>query len=300
MLEHPRSLRSRSPVRVAGQAAGWKRIRAWSARARHHDHVGVGQDPGGLVSLEVHRAQRGGERIAAVPQPPGRVESEAAPVLLGVDHEHPTGADHQVVDVRPAAGDGQVVQDRPSVSLQRVEQPGGASLSRRPAPPRDRIWAGPEPQPPAGRRRGQPAEDQSQPGRQLAAKDSPTDTDPEEDGDPPGQGAGPDGPLGRPQSLPGRLGGTARPAHAGPDPHRHHRPISTGADQQLIGVVAQVGEDGLEVGLAERPHRPTRPIVIVPQGPRSRTGYRGAPFWGASRRPAQGLAGHAARQIAAW
>jgi hypothetical protein len=82
------------------------------------------------------------------------------------------------------------------VSLQRVEQPGGAPLSRRASPPGDRIWAEPEPEPPAGRRSGQPGNDQSQPGRQLAAKDSPTGTDPENDGDPPGQGAGPGGPLG--------------------------------------------------------------------------------------------------------
>ena len=45
----------------------------------------------------------------------------AAAVLLGVDHEHPTRADHQVVDIRPATRDGQVVQDRPPVALQRVE-----------------------------------------------------------------------------------------------------------------------------------------------------------------------------------
>jgi hypothetical protein len=46
----------------------------------------------------------------------------------------------------------------------------------------------------------------------------PTDTDPEEDGDPPGQSPGPGGPLGSPQPPPGRLGGAARPAHAGPHP----------------------------------------------------------------------------------
>jgi hypothetical protein len=50
----------------------------------------VGQDHGGLVSLERHHLQGRGERIAAMAQPPGRVESEAAPVLLGVDHEHST------------------------------------------------------------------------------------------------------------------------------------------------------------------------------------------------------------------
>jgi hypothetical protein len=55
-----------------------------------------------------------------MPQPPDRVELEAASILLGVDYEHSAGADGQVVDVGPAAGEGQVVQDRPPVPLQRV------------------------------------------------------------------------------------------------------------------------------------------------------------------------------------
>jgi hypothetical protein len=32
-------------------------------------------------------------------------------ILLGVDHEHSTGANHQMGRVGPAAWDGQVVQD---------------------------------------------------------------------------------------------------------------------------------------------------------------------------------------------
>jgi hypothetical protein len=36
----------------------------------HHHHARVGQDLGGLVGFERHRAQRGGERVATVPQPP--------------------------------------------------------------------------------------------------------------------------------------------------------------------------------------------------------------------------------------
>ena len=61
---------------------------------RHHDHVGVDQDLGGLVRLVVNRAQYRGERIAAMPQPPRPSELEAAAILLGVDHEHPTRTDH--------------------------------------------------------------------------------------------------------------------------------------------------------------------------------------------------------------
>jgi hypothetical protein len=31
-----------------------------------------------------------------MPQPPGWLELQAAAILLGVDHEYPTGPDHQV------------------------------------------------------------------------------------------------------------------------------------------------------------------------------------------------------------
>jgi hypothetical protein len=98
-----------------------------------------------------------------MPQPPGWVEPKATPILLRVDHEHPTGADHQVIDVGLAAGDGQVVQDRPPVPLQRSQEAGGASLPRRPAPPGDSVGAWPEPQPPASRHGRQRAKDQAQP-----------------------------------------------------------------------------------------------------------------------------------------
>jgi hypothetical protein len=76
------------------------------------------------------------------------------------------------------------------------------------------------------------------------------------------------------------VGGAAWSAHADPDPQRHHRPIGTGPGKQFIQVVAEVGEDGLEVGLAERSHRPTGPILVIVERPRSRTGHRDAlSFW---------------------
>ena len=64
-----------------------------------------------------------------------------------------------MVDVGLAMRDGQVVQDHPAVAFQRAKQPGGAPLANRPAPPGGGVWAGPKPQPPAGRHGGQPAED---------------------------------------------------------------------------------------------------------------------------------------------
>jgi hypothetical protein len=69
-----------------------------------------------LVPLQ--HAQCRGLRVAAVPQPPEPVELESFPILLGVDHEHPTRLDHQMVDVGPAPGDGQVMQDHPPLPLQ--------------------------------------------------------------------------------------------------------------------------------------------------------------------------------------
>jgi hypothetical protein len=108
----------------------------------YYGHARVGQDPGGLVGLERHRVQGKGERVAAMPQPPGRVELEPAAILLGVDHEHPTRTDDQVLEVGSATGEGQVVQDRPPVPLQRAEQPGCASLPRRPPPPGDGLGLG--------------------------------------------------------------------------------------------------------------------------------------------------------------
>ena len=59
----------------------------------HHDHARVGQDQGGLVGLPGRRPHGGGKGIVAMPQPPRRVELKAAPILVGIDHEHPTGPD---------------------------------------------------------------------------------------------------------------------------------------------------------------------------------------------------------------
>ena len=166
-------------------------------------------------------------------------------------------------DVGPAAWDGQVVEDHPSKLLQRIKQPSSSPLPRRPTPPGDGVWAGSEPQPPASRHSLEPAEDQYQPRRDEAAERSGTGTDPQDGDDPPEEGPGPRGPLSGPHLPPLRLGGAARPAYAGPHPHRHHRPVRTGAGQQLVGVVAEVSEDGLQVGLGERLHRAAGPVVVV-------------------------------------
>ena len=76
----------------------------WTATTGSTTAPGSGQNLGGLVGLPRYRLHCMVQRVAAVPQAAGRVELEPTQVLLGVDHEHPTGADHQVVEVRPTAG----------------------------------------------------------------------------------------------------------------------------------------------------------------------------------------------------
>jgi hypothetical protein len=44
-----------------------------------------------------------------MPRLPNCVELQPAPILLGIDGEHPAGTDHQMIEVGLAAGDGQVV-----------------------------------------------------------------------------------------------------------------------------------------------------------------------------------------------
>jgi len=173
---------------------------------RYHGHAWVGQDPGGPVGFERHRAQGGGKGVAAMPQPPGRVELQVAAIVFGIDHEYPTGADHQVIDIGPATRNGQVMQDSPPLSLKRPEQPGGAPLPHRPPSPGDGVRAGPEPQPPAGGHGRERGDDQAQLGRYQVAEDSHTGTDPQDGGHPPGKGSGPRGPLHRPQPPPPCLG----------------------------------------------------------------------------------------------
>ena len=175
-----------------------------------------------------------------MPQPPRRVELEAASILLGIDDEHPAGADHQVVEVGPAAGDGQVVQDRPPLPLQ-PSQAGGRCA----APPLPRVA---RPWPPGWAETAAP----SRPPRPRAA---PTTR--------PNRGAtrrprtAPPTPMPRVAATrqgmvrvqaahsaarnppPPGLGRPARPAHAGSHPHRHHRSIRAGASQQLVGIIAR-------------------------------------------------------------
>jgi hypothetical protein len=162
--------------------------------------LGVGQDPGGSVGLEGHRAQGGGEWAAAMPQPPAGVEPKSAAVLLGLDHEHPTG---------PITRWSRLARLPWTARSCRTAHPCRSSgesrraVRRSPAAPRrpsDGVWAGLEPQPPASCHGRERANHQAEPEYQQAAKDSPTDAD--SGGDPPSEGPGPCSPSGRPQPPP--------------------------------------------------------------------------------------------------
>jgi hypothetical protein len=95
----------------------------WTARIGTTTTSGSVRDLGGLVSLKRHRPYGRGERVAAMPQPPRLVELEAAAILLGVDHEHLTRADHQVIGCWPgdAGGPGRAGPPTPAAPA----QPGG-------------------------------------------------------------------------------------------------------------------------------------------------------------------------------
>ena len=68
----------------------------WTATIGTTTTPGVRQDQGGPVGHERDGLQGRGEWVAAMPQPPGWVESQSTSILLGVDHEDPARADHQV------------------------------------------------------------------------------------------------------------------------------------------------------------------------------------------------------------
>jgi hypothetical protein len=135
--------------------------------------LGVGQDPGGSVGLEGHRAQGGGEWAAAMPQPPAGVEPKSAAVLLGLDHEHPTGPItrwSRLARLPWTARSCRTAHPCRSSGESRRAVPRSPAAPRRPS---DGVWAGLEPQPPASCHGRERANHQAEPEYQQAAKDSP-------------------------------------------------------------------------------------------------------------------------------
>jgi hypothetical protein len=80
--------------------------------------------------------------------------------LLGVDHDHPAGANDQVVEVGGRVRHGQVMEDHIALAAQAAQQPGRLLFAFGAALPDPGLGGGAEPQPPAdqGRHRqaGQP------------------------------------------------------------------------------------------------------------------------------------------------
>jgi hypothetical protein len=93
------------------------------------------------------------------------------------------------------------------------------------------------------------------------------------DSDPPGQAMGRAGAFGGPPAPILVLGGGTGAADAGPHPHRHHRPASgrpppcRPGHQALVVIVVlvmvEVGEQGLEVAVAEGPDGDARRLLVT-------------------------------------
>jgi hypothetical protein len=124
-------------------------------------------------------------------------------------------------------------------------------------------------QPGRGRHRQQP----SQVGRELGAQQPGDYADGQHGPGPPGQAMSPAGAFGGPPAPILMLGGGAGPADAGPHPHRHHRPaggrppLARPGHQALVLIVVlmmvEVGEQGLEVAVAEGPDRDARRLLVA-------------------------------------
>ena len=129
-------------------------------RGRHHpDPTGSGTPPAQAVA--VYRDD-GPDRYAEelgcdLGLPPGRTRVELATSEpdrpptgpdrrargLGIDHPDPRPADHQMVDIGPAAGNGEVVHHGPPAGRQTLEQRRRRLLAGGAPQPPLRIWAGP-------------------------------------------------------------------------------------------------------------------------------------------------------------
>ena len=158
---------------------------------------GSGPGPGRpRTTLRVVRRRGGSGRATAART--GR--AGGGPILLGVDHEHPTRPDHQMIDVGPATRDGQIFQDGLPVPLQRTQGGRCAAPPPLPAAKRQPLGRNRNPQPAATA--ASTPRTRLRRGASRLASTPPTSTDPEDEGDPPGQAPGPGGPLGRPQPPP--------------------------------------------------------------------------------------------------
>jgi hypothetical protein len=103
--------------------------------------VGVDGDEGADGDAEAVRHDRGlpGHRrgVEATPADPDAPPSgpDRDPVGLGVDDPDTTAADHEMVDVGPAARQTAIVEDGPAPVAEPVEECGGRLLPRRTPPP---------------------------------------------------------------------------------------------------------------------------------------------------------------------
>jgi hypothetical protein len=101
------------------------------------------------LGLPANGGQGPVQAVVVVPdQPVGALVDLSGP-LLGVDHEHPAGANDQVIEVGGRVRHGQVMEDHIAVAAQAVQQPSGVALPCGAALPGPGLGGGAEPQPPA-------------------------------------------------------------------------------------------------------------------------------------------------------
>jgi hypothetical protein len=165
---------------------------AWQPPGRHdrRHHLRVGQDLGGSVSLERHGPQGGGERVAAhaTAAPSGRPGGALDTAWNRRRTPHrgrsPRGRGWPRCRERP----GRAGPPTPAAPTQ--PETGGCAAP--PPPPAARLWrrGWAEPQPPARQNGRQAADQQAELGRQQAAKNTHTGTDPGNGSNSP-TGAGP-------------------------------------------------------------------------------------------------------------
>jgi hypothetical protein len=145
------------------------------------------------LGANAHGGQGAVQAVVVVPdQSIGALVDLSGP-LLGVDHEHPAGADDQVIHVGRGAGHGQVVQNLVAVPVQAVQQPGGLAFAAGAAPPGAGLLRGAEPQPPGHQgsdgQAGQPGPRHAS----LAGEGADDQAGGNREGCSPGQAAGPGG-----------------------------------------------------------------------------------------------------------
>jgi hypothetical protein len=97
------------------------------------------------LGLPADGGQGAVQAVVVVPDESVAALVDLARPVLGVDDEHPAGAEDQVVEVGGRVGHGQVMEDHVAVAAEAVQQPGGLALPCGAALPGQGLAGGAEP-----------------------------------------------------------------------------------------------------------------------------------------------------------